>query len=288
MTKHVEVEEEKKGLPATSAAAVPANLSVVDYGDDAGAGFENQTSDDVGLPFIDILQGQSPEVLQAGKKGARAGEIINRNTGETWDGEEGIIIIPAITEHCYTEWKPRKGPNGEQLQGGFVARHELTEEICQKARAESPFKAYRLPNGNDLLETFYTYCLQISNDGSISPIVLAFTSTKIKSYKTWMTIARSIMVLTSVNPPVKKNPPLFAHRYKYTTKLRQKDGNNWFIPVIGFAGASPEESRLAPNDPLYQRARDVRDAFQGGTVKADYKKTTVEKGEPTEDGKAPF
>ena len=34
----------------------PRNTAIVDYGDDAGAGFENQTQDDFGIPFIDILQ----------------------------------------------------------------------------------------------------------------------------------------------------------------------------------------------------------------------------------------
>jgi len=264
--------------------------AMVDYGEDAGTGFENQSVDDVSIPFIDILQPGSPEVVTAGKGGARAGEIINRVTGETWEGDTGIVVIPAITEHVYTEWKPKKGPNGETLPGGFVARHALEEEMSQRARKESPFKPFRLPNGNDLLETFYVPSLQVDEStGNYSPVILAFGSTKIPAYKNWMYIARAIQVLTK---PVEQggrrvNPPLFSHKYRITTKMKEKDGNRWFIPVIGFAGKDAETSRLLPNDQAYLAARDVKVSYTRGDIKADYAKTSADVT-VQDDGKPPF
>lgn len=265
--------DEKKDDPKSQELA-KVNTSIVDYGEDAGSGFENQTTADVSVPFIDVLQPGSPEVVTAGKGGARAGEIINRVSGEIWDGDKGIVVIPAITEHCYTEWKPKKGPNGETLPGGFVARHELTEAICQEAREKSPFKAYRLPNGNDLQETFYVPLLMVDEGtGNFAPAIMPFVSTKIQSYKNWMYIARALQVLTPAGQRV--NPPLFSTKYRITTKMREKDGNRWFVPVIAFAvNNDAEASRLLPTDQAYLAARGVKQAYTSGTIKADYSKTS--------------
>lgn len=269
------------------AEAPKRDVSIVDYGEDAGAGFQNQNKDDYALPFIDILQPGSPEVVNAGRDGARAGDIINRVTGEVWNGEKGIPFIPAITEHCYTEWKPRKGANGETLPGGFVGRHELTEEIVQKARAENPFKAYRMQNGNDLVETFYVFGLHVSEDGGGAPVGFAFGSTKIKAYKNFNYIARAIQVLTPQKTRV--NPPLFSHRYRYTSKSRTEAGNTWFIPVLGFDGPDAESCRYIPTDALYVAARGVMVAYTSGALKADYSKTSADVGSGGDpDGKPPF
>ena len=36
------------------------STEVLDFGDDAGKGYENQSSDDVQIPFLNVLQGQRP------------------------------------------------------------------------------------------------------------------------------------------------------------------------------------------------------------------------------------
>jgi hypothetical protein len=300
---NAKVKEKEKDAPAEvkepeekKNELVAQNKGVVDYGEDAGAGFENQTKEDFSLPFIDILQPGSPEVLSAGRDGARAGMIINRVTGEVWEadvdqpGTPGIVVIPSITDHCYTEWKPRNGPNGETLKGGFVARHELTEPIVATARNENAFKAFRMPNGNDLQETFYVFGLQVSGEGS-APIGLAFGSTKIKGYKSWMYIARAIQVLNSAGNRV--NPPLFSHKYRIKTKKRVDGTKTWYIPVVSFEGADAESSRLTPADQLYQLARGVMSAYNSGALKADYSKTSAESVESeapagTSGSNAPF
>lgn len=283
-------EEAKRQLPAEQ---LKRDVSVVDYGEDAGAGFQNQSKDDVALPFIDILQPGSPEVQGAERDGARAGMIINRVTGEVFEALDtisdapGIIVVPSITEHLYTEWKPKKGPNDELLKGGFVGRHELVEPVVKEAREKSPFKAFRLPNGNDLLETFYVYGLQLFDDGSTAPVAMAFGSTKIRAYKSWMYIARAIQVLTPSNN--RANPPLYSHAYRIRTKKKVEGSNTWYIPVIGFTGADAESSRYTPDDAVYQAARAVEKAYLSGAVKPDYSKTGAESvGGDADPKKAPF
>src|SRR5690242_478415 len=72
------------------------------YEADRGAGFENQTAEDISVPFIEILQSNSPEV--AVEDGPRPGTLINRTTGEIFPGKDGIPFIPAVTNHVVVEW----------------------------------------------------------------------------------------------------------------------------------------------------------------------------------------
>ena len=249
------------------------SLAVVDYGEDAGAGFQGQTKDESALPFLGILQPGSPEVL-ADESTVKAGTWVNRVTGEFYEGKKGIVVVGIVQEHCYVEWKPKKGPNGEQLKGGFVARHERTEPVCQTAREKSPFKAFRMENGNDLVETFYVPALVIDEESeyeTFAPVMLSFSSTHIKAYKNWSYIEKGIMVPKPGGGL--QNPPFFGHKYRLTTLKKVDGGNTWFVPVIGFAGKDAESSRLVPGDLLYEAAKTLKKQFLAGEVKVDYKQT---------------
>lgn len=283
--------EKPEDQPNAGAVAVveKRDLKMVDYGDDAGSGFENQTQDDIGIPFIDILQPGSPEVQDQPEGGARAGMIINRTTGEIIDGKKGFVFVPAITEHCYTEWKPRKDANDNPLKGGFVARHELTEDIVIKARVEAPFKAYKMPNGNELLETFYVPSSIVDDDtGGYAPAMLAFTSSKIKPYKGFSYVARAIMVPKPGGGM--QNPPIFSHKYRYTTLMKREGAKTWYIPVITFEVPNDAEaSRLAPGDLLYEGTKAMKLAYQKGEVKVDLSKTSDDRvGNDDPNVKPPF
>src|SRR5688572_13015546 len=97
-------EEPKQGKRGTAAAAAPSQqqspqpqpavamtpppethaLEVYDYGDDAGQGFENQDMSDRKLPLIELLQSNSPEVVDSKGK-CWAGQFHNTVTGEIYE-----------------------------------------------------------------------------------------------------------------------------------------------------------------------------------------------------------
>jgi hypothetical protein len=52
--KEVVAEDPTKNVPA-----------VLDFGDDAELGYENQNNEDVSIPFLNILQGLSPQVTRS-------------------------------------------------------------------------------------------------------------------------------------------------------------------------------------------------------------------------------
>lgn len=249
----------------TDVAVKEQNTAMAEYGayaDYAGAGFENQTSDDYSIPFLQILQALSPQLQE--NDSLRQGMILNTVTGEVWDGKKGIAFVPATTQHVYVEWKPR------DQGGGFVGIHEVNSDIVNHARAaSSEYGKYNTPDGNELIETFYVYGIAIDDDGNASEAVLAFSSTKIKKYKGWMTKAKTIQIPL---PDGRRIPaPLFAHRYRLKTVSEKNNKGQFFNwDAITFDGENAQQARLLPDDPLFQSAVNIKSMIEQGKARAAY------------------
>lgn len=253
-------------------------LAVYDYGQDAGAGYENQTAADVQIPFITILQDLSPQVKKRDPlyiAGAEPGMLLNTVTGEILP--EGVEFIPSTTEQCFVEWRSR------DAGGGFVARHDLDSAIVQKARAEQTFGArYTSPDGNDLIDTFYMYGLLVIGD-RFEPAVIAFSSTKIKVYRKWNTKTRAFQI---AGPEGRKiTPPLFAHRVTIGAATEKNAKGEFWNFTLKPAAGSVAESLLAPDDVRYQAAKKLKEMIGAGMAKAAYES----QGDSTEgDADVPF
>lgn len=241
------------------------NTAMAEYGayaDYAGAGFENQTSDDYSIPFLQILQALSPQLQE--NDSLRQGMILNTVTGEVWDGKKGIAFVPATTQHVYVEWKPR------DAGGGFVGIHEVNSDLVNHAKAaSSEYGKYSTPDGNELIETFYVYGIALDDDGNASEAVLAFSSTKIKKYKGWMTKAKTIQIPL---PDGRRIPaPLFAHRYRLKTVSEKNNKGQFFNwDAIAFDGENAQQARLLPDDPLFQSAVNIKSMIEQGKARAAY------------------
>lgn len=241
------------------------NLATVDYGEYANHGFENTSSDDFSIPFLDILQGQSPEVESL--PSAKPGMFHNTVTDDLFDGKEGVSVVVVATNHEYVEWIPRT------RGGGIAGRHSVDSEVVKKAQQEATsFNDLTTPEGNELVETFYAYLILNLPDGPL-PAVLSCSSTRIKPYKAMMTKANMIMVPTADGRKVK--PPLFAHKFRLTTEKRKNNDGEWHTFVVSFDSADKSAlgARLAPTDPLFQAAVDFHQVIQAGAF------TTNEAGE---------
>lgn len=249
----------------TDVAVKEQNTAMAEYGayaDYAGAGFENQTSDDYSIPFLQILQALSPQLQE--NDSLRQGMILNTVTGEVWDGKKGIAFVPATTQHVYVEWKPR------DAGGGFVGIHEVNSDLVNHAKAASAeYGKYNTPDGNELIETFYVYGIALDDDGNASEAVLAFSSTKIKKYKGWMTKAKTIQIPL---PDGRRIPaPLFAHRYRLKTVSEKNNKGQFFNwDAIAFDGENAQQARLLPDDPLFQSAVNIKSMIEQGKARAAY------------------
>lgn len=243
-----------------------ATMDEFDYGEDAGAGFDNQTSEDVSIPFIVVLQPGSP-LVQAPDSNYKAGMIINNTTGEILgDTKTGVSFVPALTEHFLVEWVPRD--NG----GGFVGQHAIDSDLAIQVRRDQALGVYKHPeNGNDLIETFYVYGVVLDNEtGAAIPAVWPFWSTHIKPYKDWMFRARSIVIpLPDGRKMTSKNLPLWAFGYNVKTKFKSEKGFNWYIPIMGWADKDAMASRIKPGSDVYMSAKSVYEGITSGKTKVD-------------------
>ena len=249
---------------ANEVAKRESNLPIVahDYGEDAGAGYQNQTADDFQIPFLALLQKGSPQVDEEdGIEGARPGMIINTGTDELFTEVE---FVPALTEHAFIEWIPR------DAGGGFVARHGRTSDVVAAAKAESTeFGKYSTPAGNDLVETFYVYGVIVS-EGVMRPVIIAFTSKKISIYKKWNSKNKSCMIQNEDGS--KSEPPAFAHLTKITSAGEQNVHGKFFNFRLAPAKGSVIDSLLPPEDERYIKARELMELVSSGKVEINYDK----------------
>jgi hypothetical protein len=250
---------------ATAVATVKEQLpaAAYDYGADAGVGFEGTTAKDLSIPFLGILQSNSPQVEDGGVEGAKPGMLINTVTNELLDGDVGQAFIPVHYDRAFVEWVPRnKG-------GGFVALHDVNSDLVKTEQKKQEAKRERgkiiLANGNELIETEYCYCLTLDKD-YVTPTgfaVLSLTSTKLTPFRKFKT---SLFML-------KGKPPIFVSRAILKTDKQKNDKGTFFnakfVPV-----AADWRSSLIPNTPDYkeliEEAKSFRAMVLSGMAKAAF------------------
>jgi len=268
-------EEVKTQLAKANDVGVLAN---VDFGDMAGVGFEGQTSRDMAIPFLALLQALSPQVTDGDPKrvvGAAVGDIYdtvnNRVLGRT------VYFVPCISENVFVEWTPRdKG-------GGFVAVHALNDPIVIAAKAKAKdIKSVVTESGNQLVDTFYLYGLLIDSANATKssiPVVIAFTSSKIRIYRRLMTALRTMkghfpmcafrLAVTSVDDKNKKNQPFKNFKIEPVNGSLAESVN---LPGSEFEG-------------LLAEGKNIADAVKAGVARGAYETQTPDH---KDDGDIPF
>ena len=287
-------EKEKPDVPGTDvavqeAAGLPATS--YDYGDDAGAGFEGTKSTDLSVPFLAILQSNSPQVVDKDPVGCESGQLFNTVTKQVWPGEgptaEGVIFIPVHKEQVYVEWVPRR------QGGGMVGMHDPNGDVVKKAIEDNDGNAFgklhcsdsrddAKPGAeNDLVQTFYVYGLFLDVDGVSTTGfgVVSFTSTKIKPYRDWITAMYTL----------KGKPPMFANRAILRTVKQKNDSGTFFNFRIDPYGETWAKGLINPvdNEELLNEARDFREMVVSGMAKADFDSqhaASGKDGDPAADG----
>lgn len=241
-------------------------IMIPDYGEDAGKGFEYQTSADAALPFIVLCQPNTPMVVNR-QFGLQPGDFFNTVTEQTWAMDEGLLFVPATTRHYYAKWVPRVEGGGA---GGFRGHLEIDDPIVERAIKDSKqFGKYFIDDERDgklqLRETFYVYGVTCSEDGKAEGMaIMAFWSTKIRSYKAWQ---------SRMKPYVAKRVPMFAHLTRITSTMQKNDQGTFFVQSI--RSGDPRgmaASLLTREDERYQMAKVLGEMVASGTAKTDFNK----------------
>ena len=234
-------------------------LATISFAEDASKGLGNIGHEDLALPFLKILGQLSPEVNKRDGKyvdGAEPGMIYNSVTGELFDGEKGIEVIPCHYKLEYIEWRDR----GEG-SGAPVAIHSSSSDILTQTKRDASYKD-RLPNGNYIDKTASHFV--IVNSKSPSTALIAMKSTQLKISRKWNSMMASIKMKG-------KNgmftPASFSHTYKLRSTQMSNDKGTWF----GW-----EVSKIGPvqDSALYQQARSFSESISKGDVKVKHGEST--------------
>lgn len=240
-----------KTTKTTKTTTPPSQQAVAtyDWGSTGVTGFENTKADDLGIPFLQIVQKGSPEVDKthpnyATKKieGCEPGDIINTITRQIV-GSDGnpAVFIPCSYERAFVEWKSRESG------GGMVRQHATDAILSQTKRDENNRDV--LPNGNVIVTTGYFLGLLVNTheDGTVSydKCVLSMTSTQLKKARLWLNMMMSIKVPGPNGTKI--TPPMFSHKYNLSTIVEQNAEGSWFGWLIESAGmlTNPDVITLA-------------------------------------------
>lgn len=263
---------------ATTAPA-GALAQVDDYGDDKGAGLSHLTASEKSIPFLNLLQNNSPEVENKTIEGAAGGMLLNSVTKELIDGEKGLLIQPVYCDRWIVEWKDR-----DKGAGGLVARHLFTSPEVQEAMDRNAgsligTKEKPVKNGeNFLVDTRYLYCNILTEDGNEVDgyCLIAASKSKIKPTQNFV----------SAVDYIRGKPPLFAVRARLKVFLdtQKATGKRFYnLSFMPFVQGKSYQETLIPakatdgsKHPLLIAGRQFMDAITAGKLQADFNTESFE------------
>tara|TARA_R110002012_G_scaffold3552_2_gene16568 strand:+ start:5474 stop:6280 length:807 start_codon:yes stop_codon:yes gene_type:complete len=185
------------------------------------SGFEETTADDLAIPFIRLLSQLSPQLnKQDGKylENAEAGDFFNTVLNESYNGTEGISVVPCHYNRRYVEWKLRE--NG----GGYVGSYMPDDPVAKTTTVDTAGRDI-LPNGNQLQNTANFYVLMLHPTLGLQKALICMTSTQIKKAKKWLTTAQSLMAEGKNGMFVL---PLCSSVYKMKSVPESNEKGNWY------------------------------------------------------------
>lgn len=239
---------------------------------DAGAGQENMGMDDFAIPRINVLQSLSPQVVKSNDayiKGAEAGSFYNTVSGQVYDGDAGITVIPAGYRRSYLEWKDR------EKGGGLVKDHGLDVTILKSCHKNDKGQSITDKDGNRVVETAeYFVMFKVKETDDYTPAVISMASSQLHKSKKWNTGMNQFMILPppTINEDGSKtvgekfNPPSFSREFKMVTVPESNAAHSWFgYKITAIDGLLLEKPNGKKN---YITARTLSDQVISNDVKA--------------------
>ena len=217
-----------------------------------GAAFD---SSEMQIPFVRLLQPMSPQLNKKKAEyieGASSSDIFNNVTGQYWDGEKGITVIPCYQTTKYLEFVPL------DMGGGFRGEIAPNNPVLQQTTRSGAREL--LPSGNELVKSDQHFCLIVEEDGSYQPAVIDMKSTQLKVSRRWKT---QIAMQKIKNPKTGQlvTPPVFATVWKLRSVEESNDQGSWANWTIERVGLVEDRS-------IFQEAKAFRESVMAGEVKA--------------------
>lgn len=265
---------------ATEGALAPQSqggaLAVAD--DNLDDGWEELDSTDGVIPFLQLLQDNSPARKKKHEKyveGAEEGMILNTATQDLYGGDNGMMFLPVHVQKVVVEWSPR---NEDGSGGGFVGRTpgwDHPDIVRCKAQGLGP-KDWKSSAGNNLKQTYYVWGIIIdpeNPDALDNFAILSMESTKLSVFQQFN--QRSKKVTEPVEGGGKRRVPLYRILTRIGSKFVQKDPSyynytmDWAHAESGEVTNNLRDAILAEDDPRVQAALSFRTDIGSGKVTSD-------------------
>ena len=198
-------------------------------------GYEDMTNETMAIPWLKIIQKQTPE-LDKNKpeyiKGTEEGDMVN-NLTKTNYGSLCQVVLLNFTR-MYTEWKPDRGD--------FVTNH--TVEHAEEIAASKVFGNWKTEDGNDLQEC-YMYLVLIVGHEDEGAMAFGMTSSKIKEAMKLNSVSKLKRYTTGAHAGehILRQHQVYTLKTEYTTNEK----GSWFAPKFDFYGVIEEVTFLASN-----------------------------------------
>jgi len=207
------------------------------------AGGDDFERDDLKIPFLQILQKNSPQVDEDTSKyvpGAKTGMILNTATKTLYSSEDGVIIIPCKYQREYTEWRSRD-------EGGGLVNNFLTDKSCTNGLELNEKRQWVTKDDNTIQEAGVYYVLVVDPvTFNYEQAVISMSSTQMRPSRDWNTLMRSFKFWNGGNILQGQKPYLGA--YKLTTVKESKDEYTWFNWVPRRLDSSEVEGFSIPDN----------------------------------------
>jgi hypothetical protein len=228
----------KKDVVKKDEAALP--MSVEELEALSGKGFEDADKDAYAIPFLRILQSNSPQVNEddaAYIVGAKPGMFFNTVTGALYGKE--IEIIPVHYGRDFVEWRPNRG--------GFVRAHGSDPAILDKVKEIDDKNNSILDNGN-IIQDSRNFFILIADRILDGPIILSLVSTGLRHSQKFMTLLGNLRI---PNSKTNAQAPMFAGRWRIWTVQNENDDGKWYqignraMTAVEFIGWCSKEQMAA-------------------------------------------
>lgn len=239
--------------------AVPSDLAAL-MEQDAGNGMEGTDRESFAIPFLRVLQSNSPQVEEGNAQyidGARPGMFFNTVTQEVYDGKEGVTFLPCAYQRRFIQW----GPRGSE-SGGFKAEFIPEEVAARRANGELTDLDGKLyvgkpdPKKSDTLaDTRNHFGILVTEEGPVQ-VLLSLSSTQIKKSKQLMGMLSAVRVNGQV-------PPTWMSKIRLTTAIEKNDKGSWY-------GIRIDQDGLVDDVELYEAGKAFYGIIAEGAARVNY------------------
>lgn len=245
-----------KAVTKKEEAALP--ISVEEMEALSGQGFEEADKDSYAIPFLRILQSNSPQVDEAGPAyidGAKPGMFFNTVTGKLYERE--VSVIPIHYTRDFVEWKPNRE--------GFVQSHGNDPTVLDRVVRVDDKNNSILDNGN-IIQDARNHFVLLADNIEAGPVIFSLSSTGIRHSKKWMSLMNALRI-----PGSSKQAPMFAGIWKLQAVRNSNDDGVWY--QIGDRTMTGVEFQSWVTKEQLSAATEARKLVMSGEAHADYEST---------------